>query len=250
MAAVLACGTDAALSCRECASWRDLRPGGRSRVDVVTPRRAGRGRAGIDAHTSATLLPRDVEVINGIRCTTVARTLLDLAAVLPRHVVERAFDQAEVLEKLDARQIDDVLERTRGHRGNAILRAVLAEHTPGSTVTRSKLEERFLAICRSAGLPQPQVNVWIPLEPDGYEADFVWRAQGWIAEVDGEGVHATRRAFDRDRRRDQRLMLAGFRVVRFPERQIVDDPAAVASTMLALLRQAEQGGELSAAAPI
>ena len=54
---------------------------------------------------------------DGIPCTTIARTLLDLAAVLPRRAVERAFDQAEVLEVLDARQIEDVLARTRGHRG-------------------------------------------------------------------------------------------------------------------------------------
>lgn len=238
MAAVLACGVDAALACRECAAWRGLRPSSRSRIDVITPRRAGRERAGIDAHTSATLLERDIEEVRGIQCTTIARTLLDLAAMLPRRVVERAYDQAEVLEVLDARQIEDVLERTRRHRGNATLRAILDEHAAGSTVTRSKLEERFLAICRRAGLPQPEVNVWIALEPTGYEADFLWRAGGLICEVDGGDVHTRRSAFEHDRRRDQRLTVAGWRVVRFPERQIVDDPASVASTMVALLAAA------------
>jgi predicted transcriptional regulator of viral defense system len=235
LAAVLACGEDAALSVRECAAWRHLRPSNRSTVDVTTPRRAGRGRRGIDAHTSAALLARDTEVVDGIRCTTVARTLLDLGAVLPRRAVERAFDQAEVLRVLDAREIEDVLARTNGHRGNATLRAILTEHAPASTLTRSGLEERFLAICRGAGLPRPEVNAWIALEPTGYEADFLWRAHGWIAEVDSERVHGTRRAFEDDRRRDQRLALAGFRVVRFPERQLVDEPASVAATMLALL---------------
>jgi len=238
MAALLACGNDAALSHRSAAAKRELRPSTRGLIDVISPRQSGRRRDGIDAHTSATLLPRDIEEIDGIRCTTVARTLLDLAAVLPRRAVERAYDQAALREVLDARQIDDVFARTHGHRGNATLRAIVEQHAAGSTLTRSKLEERFLAICRRAGLPQPEVNVWIALEPTGYEADFLWRAHGLIAEVDGIDVHGTRRAFEHDRRRDQRLVIAGYRVVRFPEPQLVGEPDAVGATMSALLRQA------------
>ncbi len=92
-----------------------------------------------------------------------------IAAVLPRRAVERAFDQAEVLEIVDARQIADVLARAGGHRGAGTLRTILEEHAPGSTLTRNDLEEAFLAICRAAKLPQPVVNAWIPLEPTGGE---------------------------------------------------------------------------------
>ena len=238
MAAVLASGDDSALSHRSSARKRGLRPGTRSKIDVITPRRAGRGRAGIDAHTSSTLLPRDIETVDGIPCTTVARTLLDLAAVLPRRAVERAVDQAEVLQVLDARKIEEVLGRAGGHRGAGMLRDSLASHAPGTTLTRNDLEEAFLAICRTAGLPQPQVNAWIPLEPGGYEADFLWRWHGLIAEADGRDVHATRRAFETDRRRDQRLMLAGYQVVRFPYAQVIHDPASVRLTLQGLLRRA------------
>ena len=238
IAAVLACGEDCALCHREGAAWLGLRPSNRSSVDVMSPRRAGRERAGIDAHTSSTLLPRDIVLVDGIRCTSVARTLLDLAAILPRRAVERAFDQAEVLEVLDARAIEDVLERTNGHRGNAALRAILAEHVPGSTVTRSGLEEAFLAICRATGLPQPEVNAWIGLEPTGYEADFLWRAHDLIVEVDGRDVHTARRAFEHDRERDRRLLLAGYRVVRFTRRQLREEPGTVDATLRALLARA------------
>ena len=237
MAAVLACGEDSALSHRSSADKRCLRHTARSKIDVITPRRAGRGLAGIDAHTSSTLLPRDVETVDGIPCTTVARTLLDLGAVLPRRVVERAFDQAEVLRVLDMKQIDDVLSRVGGHRGAAVLRAIIGDYA-GPTLTRNDLEEAFLAICRAAGCPQPEVNVWIALEPIGYEVDFLWRAQRLIAEADGRDAHTTRLAFEHDRIRDQRLMLAGYQVVRFPRRQVLDDPASVAATMRELLRQA------------
>jgi very-short-patch-repair endonuclease len=235
IAAVFACGGDSTLSHREGAALRRLRPSSRVRVDVTSPTRRGRQRAGIDAHYSSTLAPQDITLVEGIRCTSVARTLLDLAAILPRHAVERALDQAAVLEVLDAREIEDVLHRTNGHRGNATLRSILDDHARGTTLTRNNLERAFLAICRQAGLPQPEVNAWIPLEPTGYEPDFLWREQRLIAETDGGTTHTTPHAFEHDRKRDQKLMLAGFRVVRFPWMQVFDEPEAVEATLHGLL---------------
>jgi hypothetical protein len=134
------------------------------------------------------------------------------------------------------RPIDDVLARASGRRGAATLRAVLSDVRLGTTLTGSELEERFLAICRSIWLPPDGVNAWIP-HPDGggAEADFVWREQRLVVEADGRDVHTTRRAFEHDRRRDQRLALAGWRVVRFTWRQVCFEPAYVAAMLKALL---------------
>jgi hypothetical protein len=238
MAAVLACAPRSALSHRSAADHRELWHSHRELIDVISPRRPGRNRAGIDAHTSSTLLARDVEEVDGIPCTTVARTLLDLAAVVPRRVVERAFDEAAFREVLDAAAIEDVLARAGKHRGAGVLRGILDDHSPGSTRTRNDLEEAFLAICDRAGLPRPEVNAWIALDPNGYEADFLWRGQRLIAETDGAAAHATRRGFERDRRRDQQLTLAGWRVVRFTYDQVFDEPGSVETTVVGLLRQA------------
>jgi len=238
MAAVLACGEGAALSHREAAALWQLRQSNRATVDVTSPCRMGRALRGIDAHTSSTLLPRDIDIVNGIPCTSVARTLLDLAAILPRRAIERAIDQAEILQLLDAKPIQDILDRTHGHQGNAPLHSILNDHSPGSTPTRNDLEEAFLQICDNARLPRPEVNAWIPLEPIGYSADFLWRKHDLIAETDGRDTHTTRRAFEHDRRRDQQLMLAGYRVVRFPRRQVFEDPASVHATLRGLLQRA------------
>jgi hypothetical protein len=83
------------------------------------------------------------------------------------------------------RAIDDILTRAKGRRGAALLRTVLAEHRVGSTPTRNVLEEAFLRICRDVALPPDAVNQWIAY-PDGSgaEADFLWRAQRLIVEVD------------------------------------------------------------------
>jgi predicted amidohydrolase len=178
----------------------------------------------------------DVTVIGSIPCTTFARTLLDLAASATQRELERAIDRAEQSRILDMRAIDDVLARADGRRGTRMLAAVLHDHRAGSTLTRSELEECFLALCRRAGLPPDGVNAWIA-DPDGggAEGDFVWRAQRLIVEVDGRDVHATRRAFESDRRRDQRLMLLGWRVVRFTWRQVMFEPAYVERTLRRLL---------------
>jgi hypothetical protein len=156
MAAVLACGPDALVCHRSAAALLGLRADNRARIDVASPRRAGRGREGIVAHRATGLLVRDRPPVNGIPCTSVARTLLDLAEVIDRRGLERAIDRAEQLRMLDMNAISDVLDRARGRRGAPILRAVVSEHDPASTLTASELEEAFLLICLEGGVPHPR----------------------------------------------------------------------------------------------
>ena len=236
MAAVLACPPSTVASHRAAASVIDLRVLGRAWIDVTTPRSKGRQRDGIRVHSGATLTRGDLTVIDSIPCTTLARTLLDVAEDAARREVERAIDRAAELRLLDLTAIDDVLGRATGRRGAALLRAVLDEHRAGSTLTRNDLEEAFLRIARDAGTAPDAVNEWIVFaEGSGAEADFLWRTQRLIVEVDGRDPHTTRRAFESDRRRDQRLMLLGWRVVRFTWRQVVFAPAEVAATLRRLL---------------
>jgi very-short-patch-repair endonuclease len=234
MAAVLACGRGAVLSHRSAAALLGLRPTSRARIDVTTPHRAGRRRAGIDAH-AGNLCDRDKATIRGIPCTTVAPTLLDLADVVDRRDVERACEQAETLRLLDLGALQDVLARADGRRGAPILRGILADFDPTATLTRTELEKRFLALCRGAGIPAPRVNAWVPLKGDGFEVDFSWPDQRLIVEVDGYRTHGTRAAFERDRGRDRLLTLAGWRVIRFTWRHLVREPDEVADTVRRLL---------------
>jgi very-short-patch-repair endonuclease len=100
----------------------------------------------------------------------------------------------------------------------------------------SRLQGRSSRFCRNASLPAPAVNAWIALE-DGiaYQADFLWRAERLILETDGRDVHTTRRAFEHDRLRDQRLTRAGFTVVRFTWRQVTRDADRVLQSTQDLL---------------
>jgi predicted transcriptional regulator of viral defense system len=235
LAAVLACGPRAALSHRSAGAHHGVRRDSRAKTDVTLASPSARSRPSIDVHRSSTLEPADITIVDGIPCTTVARTLVDLGDVVSRREVERAVDRAEVLGVFDGKAVHEVLARAGRRRGAGILRSILEDYNQ-PTLTEKELEERFLALCRQASLPSPAVNAWITL-PDGvaYKADFLWREHKLIAETDGRDVHTTRKAFEHDRLRDQRLTLAGYTVVRFTWRQVKRDPRGVAETPQGLL---------------
>ena len=102
----------------------------------------------------------------------------------------------------------------------------------GPTLTASGLEDAFLALCRQAGLPTPEVNVWLTL-PDGTPAkiDFLWREERLAVETDGGPFHRTRQSRERDARRDQLLRLCAFEPVRFTDRQVAWEPAWVKAAL-------------------
>jgi very-short-patch-repair endonuclease len=221
MAAVIACGERAALSHFSAAVlWGMLASEGK--IHVTAP--ADRERPGLIVHR-ARLEEGETTKRAGIPVTVPARTLIDLADVAPRRTLERAIDEAEYL-RLDCTG----LAPRHGRRGAGILSSVLAVHAPGSTRTRSKMEEMFLALCDDHGLPRPEVNVHI----EGYECDFVWREQRLIVETDGGAAHGTRRAKRRDPVRDADLMIAGWRVWRLSYEQLFREPETVAQQLIAL----------------
>jgi uncharacterized protein DUF559 len=224
MAAVLACGPGAVLSHRDAAALLGLRRDSRMAIDVTVAHRSGRKRQGIDVHRPRNCLtPEDVSLVDNIACTSVARTLLDLAEVVNQRQLKSACRQAEVLQVIDLKAVESVIDRGCGRRGVKPLKAVMATLTPTPEFTRNDLELRFLDVCKRLGLPRPQVNCWIEHPDEGFEVDFAWPELKLIVETDGYETHGTRSAFEEDRRRDRRLTLAGWDVVRFTWRQVFED---------------------------
>jgi hypothetical protein len=195
----------------------------------------GHPRKGIKTHRVRTLTATDVTSVRNIPCTTVPRTLLDLADVLDSQRLERAIAQAEVMGIFDLNALNDVLDRAGGRRGSGRLRQILCEYQEGTALTRSELEELVLAICRTVGVDRPLVNQWISIDGGSVQADLLWPRQKLIVEMDGHRFHGNRHAFEHDRDRDQRLVLAGYRVVRFTWRQITRESAKVGRRIIELL---------------
>jgi len=226
MAAVLACGDGATLSHFSAAVlWRILDDRGQSIHVTAEKERKCRGAVVHQAPLEGERLLRF-----GIVVTTPARTIVDLADVVQRRrTLERAIDEAEYL-RLDWSEAAP----RHGRKGSGLLSSVLAVHEPGSTRTRSELEEQFLAFCDRHRFPRPEVNVVI----EGYLCDFVWREQRLVVETDGRRAHGTARARQRDPIRDADLQIAGWRVMRITSVRLFREPDAVADQLKRLLKPA------------
>jgi very-short-patch-repair endonuclease len=181
-------------------------------------------------------LPEDeVTTEKGIPVTTVARTLLDLAAVLPARKVARAVNEAEIREQRDLASLAALVERHRHRYGIRAMRGILDDLQAGASLTRSELEARFREFVSERSLAPPEFNARVFAGGLWFECDCLWRAQRFVVELDGHAVHQTRAAFERDRERDRMLSVAGWRVVRITWRQLRDEPERVAADLRKLL---------------
>ncbi len=229
LAAVLAVGSGAVLSHRDAAGLHGLRPANHRRVDVTTRGRA-QSRTAIAVHRTRSLGAQDITAVSGIPVTTVARTLVDLAGVVPRDHLAAAIKRAEQRRTFDLRAVEAARARTRGRRGpgHSALREAVAEHAAlGLSATDSSLEDAFLRLLMRAGLPRPSVNALV----EGFRVDVHWPDRRLVVELDGWAHHHDRHAFGRDRERDAALTAAGWRVVRFTHAQVLRGPDRVTRTL-------------------
>lgn len=229
LAAVLACGPGAVLSHAAAAAHLEIRHSSATRIDVSVPVRSGRRhRDGIRIHRTR-LSPEDVTVHGGIPVTTVARTLLDLADQLNPQALKRAIDEAEYRRLFDLAALIAVVDRNPGRRGAKVMAAV----GRAPELTRSVLEDRFLALVRKRGWPKPQVNAWV----QGFEVDFYWPEAALVVEVDGFAAHGTRARFESDRRKDRALRRANLQPIRLTANDLRYDEEAIAADLDAALRR-------------
>jgi very-short-patch-repair endonuclease len=230
LAAVLAAGPDAALSYRSAAGFWAIRSDTRARIEVTVPRHR-RSTARVEIHHI--VMPDDeVQAEDGLRVTTPARTLFDLAAVVTPAQLEAAFNEAQYRRLTSPVSLDALLARYPGRRGTQALRRVLDNRrTNGEMRTRSELERELIQLVDAENLPRPIIN-----RTTGHgELDARWPEQRVIVECDGFAAHGTRKAFEDDRARDRALVVDGWRVVRLTWRQLTDEPGTIAEQLATLL---------------
>jgi very-short-patch-repair endonuclease len=229
LAAVLACGDGAVLSHRDAAELWGLLTHGAGCIHVTVPRSSGRrSTARVAIHRA--VRPVEATVRSAVPVTTVARTLADLAEILPERALEKACEQAAALRRLDVRSVDALAAAQPGRHGPVRVRALLRMHDV-TTTTRSALEDEFLAFCALRGIPRPVVNGRI----GGHEVDFHWPAARLIVETDGYRYHAGPAAFVADRARDRELAALGWLVIRVTAADLGSRPAVLAGQLLRLI---------------
>ena len=216
-AAILYAGPGAALSHASAASWWQLLPYPPKTADVWSPVRR-RSLEQVRVHHTKRV---DRVMHRGLPVTPVARTLLDFASLASLERMRKAVAEADFMHRLDLKAIDELTGV--GRPGSAKLRRVLSLHRPEYARTKSPLEDLLLDLCRSHGLPFPEVNVRIC----GYVVDALWRTERVVVELDGGDGHASFGQMQRDRDRDLALRTSGHSVLRYTWRQVTARGAAV-----------------------
>jgi very-short-patch-repair endonuclease len=239
MAAVLAAGPGALLSHRDAAALHGLRAGGdRRRIEVTTSGRAT-STDRIRVYGTTVLGRLDAARRDGIPVTGVARTLVDLASVATSGELRKALEEAERQRSFDLAEIERAMAATarRRGKGHAAMQSALAElRAIGTHVTRSELEDHFVALVDAHDLARPLTNHWV----ERMEVDACWPRERVVVELDGWGAHATRRAFQQDRERSNDLTAAGWTLLRFTWADVTrrsDDTAKRVARALARARR-------------
>ncbi len=225
-AAVLSCGAGALLD-----GWSALEAWGLitfqeppdDLVHVVVPEGRRPRREGIAVHRVGTLDPRDVAEREGTPCLALPRTLLRAAASHDVRFVERLIDEAAYSGVWRSWEVEDLLVRTVGHRGYAVLEKAFRKHVPGTTRTANELEETFLGICDEEGWPRPLCQLPDKLSTGrGIRHDFYWPDLRLAGETDGGRGHAGAYRRARDAERDADLRARGIEVVRATYDEVFD----------------------------
>src|SRR4029078_12838068 len=154
------------------------------------------------------LAPRDLTRCRGIPCTTPARTLVDLAAVLTYEQLRRATREAQSLRVVSLPQLVETLARMRPCRGAMNLARIVAT---GPAPTRSELEDIVLDLILRGGLRHPDVNVPIRIGNRWIVPDLRWPETRLVVEADGARYHDGEIAREDDAERQALLEAAGER---------------------------------------
>jgi Protein of unknown function (DUF559) len=241
-AAVLACGEGAVVSHGTAAAFWGLRDQWPALIDVTDGRQAGRKLDGIRCRRCRYPTPEEILVRKEIPFTSPARTMVDSAGMLGISALRRMVERAAVRRLLDLAALDRAMAGARRRRGIPALRAILEDwRTDDGLVPdlRSEFEALVLPRLLATGLPRPVCNKTLEVDGERLMVDFLWQRQRVVVETDGEGTHGTPVAFQRDRRRDQILVAAGYRVTRATWDQMRDEPDAVVQRIARTLVQTE-----------
>ena len=226
LAAVLACGEGALLSGRAAGHLFGILSGRPPAPEVTAP--TERRVKGVKPRRSRRLGPSDRTRWRGVPVTTVARTLVDLAASLPVDELARACHEAGVRHGTTPAQVEAVLARRPSSPGAARLREVLRGD---ARVVLSKLEKSFLARLRQERLPLPVMN----RPAGGRRVDCRWPARGLTVELDGYRYHHSRHAWEQDRRREREAHARGDEFRRYTYGDVFESPERMLAELHALL---------------
>ena len=226
-AAVLACGPRAVLSHGSAATLWGIFTQWRVPYEVTAPTR--HAHAGICARRSSTLAPEDRYEHHEIPVTSAARTVYDIAHRLTDSRRPRVIADMRRARFLYLPDLIALLDRHPRTRATRLLRPHVKH--PERNPTRSRPEDRFVALTERYGLPEPRINTIV----HGYEVDAYFPEHGLAVEIDSYEFHGGSDQFERDRERDATLLTHGITTIRITEERLDDHPGFEAERLRTIL---------------
>jgi hypothetical protein len=234
VAGYLAIGPEAAASHRAAACVHELLRYGDPPVEVTTIRRRSPEVSGVVVHRLMDLHQRWVVEIDGVRVTTVARTLVDLGAVASRRTVEAALDRAAGRKLVTYREVRDAMLAVarQGRRGVGTIRSLLDARID-EVIPAGVFSARMATVLRGTGLPRAVPEYTVLDEHGGFVAvvDFAYPEKRLAIEVDGYEFHSSPRAIRVRNQRDRMLSSIGWLALHFDWGEVERRPHEVASAI-------------------
>ena len=207
-------------------------------IEVVTPRRRRLRLPGVVVHTSTALPTEDVVGVSGIPTTTIERSLLDFAATAGRDRLSAAIDHAIASDLTTADDLGVFLQRRRRRGRPGVIALEQALDRPSLGAVESRYERTLFELLGEAGFTgTPQFEVRDPFGGFVARVDLAFPSHRLAIEVDGHEFHSSRDQRAADSTRQNRLLTAGWTVLRFTTDQVFHrDPAIVRTVRRALDR--------------
>lgn len=173
--------------------------------------------------------------VDGLPCTTVPRTVVDLAPGVSDRRLGAILDDLIVRGRLELADVDVVLSSVarRGKPGVRRMRRVLASRW-GENHSASILERRARSLLARSGLPKPVSEFPIPWSI-GRRFDDAYPDHRLAIEWDGRKYHGQFSAFEADRQRDREALENGWKVLRFTWNDVNNRPQMVVDSVRSLL---------------
>ena len=196
-------------------------------IDVTVPRHhRPRPRAGVTFHESTDMALLAPVLRNRIPVTGVARTILDCCRVVEDPI--RLLDSAIYQRLTTYEDAWDCLlaHSVRGRRGVGRFRSILLERDSKSP-PRGEFARRMGRLLVAAGLPEPVYEYEIRINGRTYFLDLAWPDLRRGVECNDDASHLTPRNFRRDPAKRNALELAGWLLLEYVWRDVVDRPSGV-----------------------
>jgi very-short-patch-repair endonuclease len=212
-------------------------------VEVTAPRSSSTRMApGVIVHRS-TRRDEKMWVRSSIPVTSPERTVLDLAARLTEEELAGLVGQLVALRHVTVPRLTRALGNTGGQGvgGSNRLRRLLAGFGDGPA-WESLIEAELLRILIRTRLPRPSLQHVIRRSGKPVaRVDFAWPSARVALEVDGYRWHAGLRAYREDRSRGNRIVEAGWMLLRTTPAEIRGDPESLCRTLEQVLRATTAG---------